>query len=170
MRFAQLPQRSGGPWGPQGPHEPPRGIFGPFGAPRAPPGAPGDSGGAPGAPQRLREHFLDTPDFGLPAASRRPAPRGLAAAPGGLAAAPGWPWMAWRRPPEAWRRPPALVVWQAVASGGFFPATMTFFEKMTCTSKIKSAPGRLSRPQDLSRSTRAVVLRRGVSRRARDAD
>ena len=74
MRFAQVPQRSGGPWGPQGAPCPPGGIFGPFGAPRAPPEAPGDSGGAPGAPRSPPEApgtFLEKPGFwppdGLPA-------------------------------------------------------------------------------------------------------
>ena len=90
----------------------PPGPFWAFGAPRAPPEAPGDSGEAPGAPRRLREHFWDTPDFGLPASSRRPACRRLPEA--------------WRRPLEAWRRPALGILADELARfcdmAGFFEA------------------------------------------------
>ena len=149
MRFAQVPQRSGGPWGPQGPHEAPRGIFGPFGAPRAPPGAPGDSGGAPGAPQRLPGHFWKNPDFGLPAAPGLRGGSGLAAAPSGLAASSSR--HSRRRTPQNLRHGRILRGLAAaaglaaapspccLASGclrRFFPAKNAFFGKqVTCTLK-----------------------------------
>ena len=57
------------------------------------------------------------------------------------------------------------------ASGGFFPGKKRVFSKFwTSGLEKKGAPGRLSRARDLSRSTRAVILRPGMSRGSRIAD
>ena len=116
---SRSPTAQRGPtWGPKGwahgaPRAPcpPGGFFGPFGAPRAPSGAPGDSGGAPGAPRRLRGHFWEKTDFGLPAAPGLRGGGGLAAAPSGLAAAPS----------------PCCPASGLPRRDVFLPARMTFF-------------------------------------------
>ena len=164
--------------GPQGPHQT---LWGTQGEPPEPPRG---SGSIFGTPRLLASR---RPPGGLRAASRRPASRRPFPAWRRPWMACRRPLEAWRRPLEAWRRP--LEAWRRpleglaaaagpaaapsfclrfswYASGGFFRAKNDMFRKKSdmCLEK-KGAPGRLSRPRDPSRSTRAAILSRGVSNR-----
>ena len=199
MRFAQVPQRSGGPWGPQGPHEPPRAFLGPLGPQGPLQGHRGTPGEPPEPPRGSGSIFGKTRIW----TSRRPpglrggsglaaAFSGLAAAPRGLAASSSG--HSRRRPrrilrhgrilrglaadferPGGRRRPgggPKLLFEVLVVClRRFFPGKKRVFrEKSDMYLEKRGAPGRLSRPRDPSRSTRAVILRRGMFRGSQTAD
>ncbi len=115
MRFAQVPQRSGGPWGPQGPHEPPGAFLGPLG-PQGPHQRHRGTQGEPPEPPRGSPGIFGKTRI---LASRRPP--GLRGVSGLAAALP-----ACRRPPPACRRPALGILADELARirdmAGFFEA------------------------------------------------
>ena len=123
----------------------------------------------------LPGHFWKNPDFGLPAASglrggRRPG-GGLFRPGGGLWMPGGGLWM-----PGGGRRRPGggpklLFEVLVVCLRRFFPGKKRAFLKFwTSDLEKKSAPGRLSRARDPSRSIRAAILRRGMFWGSQTAD